>query len=144
MSISVVSTYQRTVSKERHWSGGIELSIIHSMVVYENLFPMLKQKRQAHRAYRTMLIHELVQSLLDLKNSEIVWWQTTTHEKRLKRKHFPSNRHHQRKCCAVCAYTRNTKGKQSRKNTSNYCVKCDKFICKDCFENFHVKCNPKQ
>ena len=84
------------------------------MVIYENLFPMLKQKRQAHRAYRTVLIHELVQPLLYLKNSEIVdGRQSTTHEKRLKGKHFPSSRHPQRKRCAVCTYTRNTKGKQS-------------------------------
>ena len=25
-----------------------------------------------------------------------------------------------------------------RKNPSDYCVKCEKFICKDSFENYHV------
>ena len=28
-------------------------------------------------------------------------------------------------------------GKQSRKKVSNYCEKCERFICKECFEEYH-------
>ena len=58
-----------------------------------------------HRAYRTMLIHELVQSLLDLNNDQIVDPRLAHLQKaRLKGKHSSSSRHPVRKCCTVCAY----------------------------------------
>ena len=43
-----------------------------------------------------------------------------------------------------CVDTRKKKGKYARKKTSDYCAKCDKFLCKDCFELYHTKGNPRK
>lgn len=123
----------------------IELSIVNSMIVFYKLLPDQLPKSRVHKSYRLRLVNDLVQPLLDECNSH-----TSGRTKRpgngadrLKGKHFPSSKHPIRKCCAVCAYVRRANGTQSRKKTSCYCSKCDKFICKKCFEKFHTKSNAK-
>ena len=54
-------------------------------------------------------------------------------------KHFPISMYPKRKTCTACGYKTDKNGKQSRKKTSNYCEKCDLYICKDCFEKFHTR-----
>ena len=42
----------------------------------------------------------------------------------------------------VCSVDKDEK--YARKKTLNYCVKCDKFVCKDCFELYHTKSTPSK
>ena len=36
------------------------------------------------------------------------------------------------------------KGKYASKKTSNHCAKCEEFVCKDCYEFYHIKSNPRK
>ena len=56
-------------------------------------------------------------------------------------KHYPESKHPLRKCCVLCGYKKKDR-KYARKKTSNYCARCDKFVCKNCFELYHTKSNP--
>ena len=115
------------------------------MTVYVTLFPEVLPNRSRHRSFRTVLIHELVQPLLDHKAENYVDpRQSNLQDTRLKGKHFAVSRHPERRCCTVCGYKKDGNGKQKRKKVSNYCEKCQKFICKDCFESYHVKSDPKK
>ena len=58
---------------------------------------------------------------------------------RLRGKNFPISMYPKRKTCAANGYKTDKNGKQSRKKTSNYCEKCDLYVCKDCFEKFHTR-----
>ena len=60
---------------------------------------------------------------------------------RMKGKHFSSSRHPIRRRCCVCGYKKGASGQYKDTNTSNYCVKCDKFLCKSCFETCYTKSN---
>ena len=60
---------------------------------------------------------------------------------RMKGKHFSSSRHPVRRRCCVCGYKKGASGQYKDTKTSNYCVKCDKFLCKSCFETYHTKSN---
>ena len=57
---------------------------------------------------------------------------------RLKGKHFATNKQ-PRKRCAVCAKKKTPTGKVKDTKTSNYCQKCDVYLCKGrCFQRFHT------
>ena len=87
--------------------------------------------------------------LLDFKASgEISYYGTggrpaEMNDVRLVGKHYPESKHPLRKCGVLCGYKKKD-GKYACKKTSNYCVKCDKFVCKDCFELYHTKSNPRK
>ena len=53
---------------------------------------------------------------------------------RLSGKHFPSSNHPVCKHCVVCAYGINNAGKYKKTKTSNFCEKCNVFVCKNCFD----------
>lgn len=117
----------------------VELSIINSMVLYTTLFPNTLPQRRRHHIYRTTLIHQLIQPLLDKRNTALIDPRQANLQKvRLRGKHFQSSRHQKRKCCTVWAYKRHAQGKQSRKKTSNFCV--SKLFVKHVL---NVKSNPK-
>ena len=86
--------------------------------------------------------------LLDCKVSgEISYYgagrrPTEMNDVRLVGKHYPESKHPLRKC-VLCGYKKKY-GKYARRKTSNYCAKCDKFVCKDCFELYHTKSNPRK
>lgn len=92
-----------------------------------------------------MLVHELVQPLLDeradpgnLNEAETRGRPTINDAVRLRGKHFASSIYPSRKTCHVCGYKYKTQsGKQAKKKTSNFCIKCNLPICKQCFEPFH-------
>ena len=87
--------------------------------------------------------------LLDCKaSSEISYYgagrrPAEMNDVRLVGKHYPESKHLLRKWYVLCGYKKK-KGKYARKKTSNYCAKCDKFVCKDCFELYHTKSNPRK
>ena len=58
---------------------------------------------------------------------------------RLIGKHFAKSKCPQRKFCNSCGYKKDAKDRQSRKKTCNFCRKCDRFIYKDCFRQYHTK-----
>ena len=74
----------------------------------------------------------------DMENQERIGRPANIDAFRLRGKHFAVSRHSQRKVCTSCGY-KSVNGKQSRKKTSNFCEKCNVFICKNCFERFHTK-----
>ena len=120
-----------------------EFSVINNMIIYHNRHPDLANKYQSHKKYREELIHELVQPLLDRKVDENVYPVTgprpiAINDNRLQGKHFPESKHPQRKTCTLCGYKKKN-GKQIKKKTSNFCVKCEKFICKGSFEKYHTQ-----
>ena len=44
--------------------------------------------------------------------------------------------------CSMCAYKINPQtGKRNNKRTVNYCGKCKKYVCENCFQDFHTKSN---
>lgn len=113
------------------------------MVIFTTLHPDILPARRRHRVFRTVLIHELVQPLIDINNDNVTSQkQINTNETRLRGKHFRSSKHPKRAACSVCAYKRGKDGKQSRRKTSQFCKKCGKFICKYCFDSFHTKSDP--
>ena len=124
----------------------LELSVINAYVIFAKLNPEYTSHR-FHRYFREALIHELVQPLLDarcdpnnLAEKERIGRPANIDYVRLRGKHFSVSRYPTRKTCTGCGYKKNGRtGKQSRKKTYNYCVKCDLPICKECFERFHTK-----
>ena len=60
-------------------------------------------------------------------------------ENRVIGKHFAESKYPQRKTCTSCGYKKDAKGRQSRKKTCKFCRKCDRFISKDCFRQYHTK-----
>ena len=63
---------------------------------------------------------------------------SVSHETWLKGKHFPTPVP-KRIRCTVCGYKRNLNGKHKNTKTYNFCKKCNKYVCKDCFECFHTQ-----
>ena len=111
------------------------------MVLYFCANPDLAKKRQAHKLFRIQLVYELVQPLLNCIadgegdiHSPGVGRKTSLDELRLKGKHFPERLHPKRGRCSVCGYKKGPNKKYKDIKTSNYCRKCEKFICKGCFE----------
>ena len=121
----------------------LDLCIINSMVLYFSMFPEKGAKRQAHKQFRMELAHELVQPLLD-RNAESDSLRTpcgrpcNSDEVRLKGKHFAISQQPRRRC-VVCAYQKGESGKLQNKKTVNFCPKCNKYVCKDCFEFYHTR-----
>ena len=118
----------------------LELAIVNAMVLHSLSNPEFGKKHSAHKQFCIALVHELVQPLLHSradpgnKIASPPGRKPTMDERRLKGNHFPESRHPKRGCCSVCAYQ-----KYKDIKTSNYCPKCDKFICKKCFETFHTQ-----
>ena len=114
---------------------------------FENTQTRPKSTRQAHKKFRIALIHELVQPLLDDRSQDYISAgrpALSQNENRLKGKHFATSKYpHEKKCCVVCGYKKNAKGKTSYKKTWNFCARCNKFICKLCFEKYHTQSNLK-
>ncbi|XP_066928278.1 piggyBac transposable element-derived protein 4-like [Clytia hemisphaerica] len=109
----------------------VELSIINAMVILITIHADILPVCRRHRVFRTVLIHELVQPLIDIDNDNVTSKrQTNTNATRLRGRHFPSSKHLKRGACSVCAYKRGKDGKQSRKKTSQYCKKCGKIVLK--------------
>ena len=87
-----------------------------------------------------MLVHELVQSYLDNKtNPNLDTFITrdrlpSVPSIRLSRKYFPSSNDPVRKSCVVCVYEKNSAGKYKK----NIYEKCNIYVCKNCFEQYHT------
>ena len=79
----------------------------------------------------------MVQPHLDEKANPVP--AVNPYENRLIGKHFAESKYPQGKTCTSCGYKKDAKGRQSRKKTYNFCRKCDRFICKDCFQQYHTK-----
>ena len=124
------------------------MAVINSMVIFlkNSEFAV---KYQSHKLYRVQLIHQIVQPLLDFKASgEISYYcagrrSAKMNEVHLVGKHYPESKHPSKKCCVLCGYKKKD-GKYARKKTSNYSVKCDKFLCKDRFELYRNESNPRK
>ena len=123
-----------------------ELSVINAMVIYFHNYPDLGRKSNAHKKFRIALIHQLVQTLLDVRANNGNGGNNRgrpsllPEASRLQAKHFAISKYpDERKCCVVCGYKKKANGKPSFKKTYNYCVKCERFICKSCFEKYHTK-----
>ena len=73
----------------------VEVSVLNAMVLYFKVHPALQNHRQAHKAFRHTLVHQLVQHLLDARASPLVFTppgpgrRSVSDEQRLKGKHFP-------------------------------------------------------
>ena len=128
----------------------LEMCIIKSMCIYFEKNPEFAKKPSAHKIFREVLVHQLVQPYLD-KRSET---ETTVEKRqpapkkarrvatddsvRLSGKHYPTKKYPRRKCC-YCAYkiVAHT-GQRKNTRTNYYCVKCNKYICRLCFASFHT------
>ena len=44
----------------------------------------------------------------------------------------------------VCAYEKNGTGKYKKTKLSNFCEKCNTYVCKNCFERYHTCSQPKK
>jgi len=129
-----------------------EMSIVNSLILFHKKYPELGKKKNAHKKFREMLVHELVQPYLDersnkdieqrgrpCQNPAVVSKVDVDHATRLAGKHFSSTKFPRRRCC-MCGYQKNPRtGKRSDKKTNNFCEKCQKYICENCFANFHTK-----
>ena len=113
--------------------------------------PEFAKKRNNHKLFREVLVHQLVQPFLDLQSEREVQVRgrpsvVKTKRKievdddvRLSGKHYASKKYPRRKCCC-CAYKINKHtGKRTHKRTNNFCETCEKYICPSCFKNFHSK-----
>ena len=123
-----------------------ELCIINAMVLHFAANTDFAKRRQAHELFRIQLAQELVQPLLDTKaqvgnvvHCPVPGRRSFENDKRLQGKHFAESRHPKRGCCVCCGYKKGTNKKYKDKKTSNFYLKCDQFVCKNCFENYHTK-----
>ena len=112
------------------------------MVVYFHNNPDKKAKCNTHKKFRIELVHELVDDWLAVKPEYLARGRRPSSiDVRMKGKHFFSSLHPVRRRCCVCGYKKGPSGQYKDTKTSNYCVKCDKFLCKSCFETYHTKSN---
>ena len=144
-------TYYSLGRKARKWWEKVffrlcELWIINAMVLYFAAYPDFAKQCQAHKLFRVQLAHELVQPLLDAKaavgnnvHSPVPGRRSIEDDVRLQGKHFAESRHPKRGRYASCGYKKGKDNKYKDTKTSNYCTKCDKFICKSCFKLYHTK-----
>ena len=114
--------------------------------------PEFGRKRNSHKRYQEMLIHELVQPLLHKRNDDEpptdmgCWSQPKKRSRinvqddiRLRGRHYATKKHPRRKC-TMCGYKKNKlMGERTNKCTLNYCEKCQKYICEDCFQVLHTQ-----
>ena len=110
----------------------LEVTVVKSKHLYVLLHPEQSNSR-LHKQFREKLVPEMVQPHLDEKESPVP--AVNPNENRLIGKHFAESKCPQRKFCNSCAYKKDAKGRQSRKKTCNFCRKCYRFICKDCFRS---------
>ena len=122
----------------------LDMAIINAMVLYLNVFPEKRKERQSHKKYRLQLAHELVQPLLDLyadpSSGRSSGRKPVTADVRLKGKHFAVSQQPRRRCVA-CAYQKTASGIYKNTKTVNFCEKCGKYICRECFETYHTRSN---
>ena len=130
----------------------VELCIINAMCLYFISNPDFAKKRGSHKRIRTLLVHEMAQKYLDLRedsekphsrasrSSETTTNKRVSAATRLTGKHYAVSKYPKKKKCSSCAYriSESTK-KRLGTQTCNYCPKCDAFICKRCFRDFHSK-----
>ena len=109
----------------------LEVTVLNSKHLYALLHPEQSNYR-LHKQFRENLVHEIVQPHLDEKPNRVP--AVNPNENRLIGKHFAEPKYPQGKTCTSCGYKKDAKGRQSRKKTCDFCRKCDRFICKDCFE----------
>ena len=130
-----------------------ELCVINSMCLFMEKNPDFARKRGPHRRFREMLIHELVQKLLEKRNNDEPpsnMGRPVLHPRRGNRisiqdnvrltgRHYVVKKYPRRKC-SLCGYKKNNDtGKRSNKRTLDYCEKCQKYLCVNCFKDFHTK-----
>ena len=90
----------------------------------------------------------MVQILLDARadpndgaNVERNGRASTSDSLRLSGKQFPKSVYQKKSVCSACGY-KTLNGKKTRKQTTkttNFCVKCNKYICKKWFEDYHTR-----
>ena len=124
----------------------IELSVINAYILFCHFNPEFSKRNRSHYRFRELLIHELVQPLLNdradpnnVAQQENRGRPNDIDSTRLRGKHFAISRFPVRRTCTSCGYQKNEHNKQTRKKTCNYCEKCKLFICKQCFTKFHTK-----
>lgn len=108
-------------------------------------------KRQSHKKFRLLLVYDLVKPLLDKREEELEGpslakasenprsRRSVSSAKRLVGKHYSKKMSVRRKC-SLCAYKK-LPGTNKRKNarTFDFCEKCDRYLCHNCFKDFHTK-----
>lgn len=133
-----------------------EMAIVNSLILFTHKHPEAQKKRRSHKMFRQMLVHELVQPLFDQKAESYVERKGRLAQDRnpvvqpgpkpnfdpsvrLTGKHFRKTKHPRARCC-VCGNRKNpVTGKRTDKKTNDYCRKCNKYVCEECFEDFHTK-----
>ena len=119
------------------------------MVIYYHHNPDFRNERCPHKAFRQMLAYELVQPYLDDKANPNLDTSVTRGRLssipsvRLSGKRFPSGNYPVCKSCVVCAHEKNRAGKYEKTKTSDFCEKCNGFVCKNWFERYHIRNHPK-
>ena len=123
----------------------LELCIINAMVLYFSTNPAFSKNRQAHKLFRTQLVHELVQPLLDKRTDPNEDQSPTPGRKRnlddirLKGKHFSETPHPKWGRCSVCAYKKGKNNRYKDTKTSNFCPKCQNSFAKAVLKHFTPK-----
>jgi hypothetical protein len=119
-----------------------DMSVVNAMVLYMNLFPEKGLERGSHKKFRLELAHQLVQPLLDMYADPNVGRASgrkpVDSDTSLKGKHFAISMQ-PRRSCVVCAYEKTSASKYKKTKTVNYCPKCEKYVCRHCFEAFHTR-----
>ena len=151
-------SYYAIAKKSKKWWKKVffrlfELCVINSMCLFMQKNEIFAKKKNSHKRYREMLIHELVQPLLQKRNDDepVSNMGRPAHPKargnlsdiqddvRLRGRHYAIKKHPRRKC-TMCGYKKDkTTGKRTNKRTVNYCEKCKKYVCEKCFPAFHTK-----
>lgn len=127
----------------------LDMSVINAMVLYLTQNVQLQRKRQPHKKFRLALANELVQPLLD-KYADPAFLRPTgagrphiAQASRLRGKHFGKAKPPRRRCI-ICASEKQPNGKYKDTKTVNYCEKCQKYVCRNCFEAYHTKSTYKK
>lgn len=102
-----------------------------------------QKKKDIHKKFQEILAHELVQPLLGMQSEgdDVLpgpGRNSISHEIQLKGKYFPT-RVEKRNRCSLSRYKRNCNEKYKDTKTYNFYKKCNKYVCKDCFERFHTQ-----
>ena len=145
----LISTYSFTKKSKKWWEVFfclLKISVINACILYIKFHPSFASNNHKHKYFRHLLIHEMVQPLLDTRANLKTTNMLSTPGRpadidvlRLRGNDFLISMYPKRKTCTACEYKKTDKnGKQSWKKTSNYCEKYDLYICKDCFEKFHT------
>lgn len=119
------------------------------MCLYFLANPLFAKKRQAHKKFRIALVYQLAQQFLNERENTESYNYPQQQEERGKRKtsdytwltgkHYAVSKYPIKKKCSSCAYRVNkvTKKKLGTQ-TCNFCPKCNAYICKRCFKDFHT------